>query len=417
MSATKSTLDPLLKDHYTHKKIMNLAVQRTKLYGRLAKQNATSAGGRKFVQPVMYALPGGGSSTFATAQSNTSWNETKSAKFEIAHAKHYRIVQIENEVIELTETGDEDAFLRALKECDFGMTAEMQWIDHRLFRGRGGALGVSSTISGTGITFADPADVVPIRVGSKLALASTDGTSGSLRASGATVVVTAVNRVTGLVTCSTTVSTTISGATSGDYVFFDGDFGLGLTGFADYVVDTDSAAASTLHGLDRTPDISALAGLRVDGTTGASIADVLTDMVTEYINAGGPNESLDLFYNPRTAGQLTKQLDGKWMVEKAGTYNGADVASIGYQNFRVNMAGVSVNLVPTNSCPTKRMYLIDNDTWAFFSAGMAPNFLIKKQGYSLVTPAYNADAWECRIGWYGNLACSAPGYNVVARLP
>lgn len=416
MSVTKTTIDPLLKDHFTPKKIMNLAVQRTKLYGRLAKQNAVSAGGRKFVQPVMYALPGGGSSTFATAQGNMSWNESKSAKFEVPHAKHYRLAQIQNEVIELTETGSEDAFLRAMKECEMSMTAEMQWIDHRLFRGRGGALGQCTAIATTNITFADPADVVPIRVGSVLKCASTDGTSGSLRSGSVTVA--AVNRVTGVVTCTANVTAGIAAAVANDYFFFDGDFGLGLTGFADYIVDTDSAAASTLHGLDRTPDISALAGLRVDGTTGASIADVLTDMATEYINAGGPSEELDCYFNPRTAGQLTKQLDGKMIIDKpAGTYQGAQVASIGYKNFVVNVAGLSINLIPSNSCQTKRMWLIDADTFAFFSAGMAPNFLIKKEGYPIITPSYNDDSWECRIGWYGNLACSAPGYNVVARLP
>lgn len=414
MSATTTTFASILKEHYTDKQLYNLATQKTPLFTALKKKYYESVGGSKFVQPLAYALPGGGSSTFSTANAATS-NESKWGKFEVQHAKHYRVCRVDNELIARTSTGSEDAFMSAVDEFDKGILAEGQYINHRLYRGWGGAIGLSTGISTTTITMSDPSDVMPVRVGDVLKAASTDGTSGAVRTGSVTVA--SVDRVLGTITCTGNVTAGIAAAVAGDYFFADGDFGLGISGLKDYIAESAGAAAVALNGLTRSADLNMLGGLRVDGTTGASIADIVVDQVVAYMNASGPSSDLQLFCNPRVMGSLSKQLDGKWCVEKSGTVNGKDLGGVGYKSFQVNLEGCSVSFTPDPSCPTKRMFLLDMDTWCFFSAKMAPRFLLQQGGHDFIKPSENEDAWEARVGWYGNLVTNAPGYNCVALLP
>src|SRR5690242_4848568 len=101
--------DPMLKDHYAPGEVANLAFQNNVALGLLRKSNKKLVGGRKWVQPIQYALPGGGSSTFATAIAAAN-NVSSYEAFEVTRAKHYRLGKVDNETIEATATGDVDAF-------------------------------------------------------------------------------------------------------------------------------------------------------------------------------------------------------------------------------------------------------------------------------------------------------------------
>ena len=49
------------------------------------------------------------------------------------------------------------------------------------------------------------------------------------------------------------------------------------------------------------------------------------------------------------------------------------------------------------------------DTWSLNTLGEAPMFLDLDNNRMLRESA--ADAYEVRMGYYGNVACNAPGYN------
>jgi hypothetical protein len=50
------------------------------------------------------------------------------------------------------------------------------------------------------------------------------------------------------------------------------------------------------------------------------------------------------------------------------------------------------------------------ETWTFYSAGPAPQFLNRD---GLLLRGATSDDYEVRTGGYANLGCSAPGYNIV----
>lgn len=405
-------LDPMLKDHYASGVVENLAYANNRGLAWISKSNKKLAGGRKWVQPIGIALPGGGSSTFATA--NAADNPSLHDAFEVTRAKHYRVARIDNETIEATVTGNEDAFESALEEFDKAIEAEANWINHRFFRSKGGAVGKmnNSTVTTTVITLNDPADVWQVRKGDVLKLASTDGTSGSLRTGSLTVA--SINRKAGTITCTANIDTGITSPAVGDYIFLDGDFGASPAGLADWVPDT--TPTTSLFSVDRTVEPDLLGGFRVDATsTGQTIYETIIDLVVEYDNVGGPSNELTLFINPRKAGTLTKQIEGKWVVQQASGNGGKKIASIGYQSWQINVEGRTVNVVTERSCPTKRLYLLDQSTWTMFHAGPVPGFLTKRAGsYIKVSESY--DGYEARIGEYFNFACKAPGWNGVALI-
>src|SRR5688572_6735040 len=106
MTLDLTTFDPMLKDHYSPKAVANLAFARNKALGLISKSNKKQAGGRRWIQPIGFALPGGGSSTFSVANA-ASVNSAHDA-FEVSHVAHYRIPKVSNQVIEQTAGGDVD---------------------------------------------------------------------------------------------------------------------------------------------------------------------------------------------------------------------------------------------------------------------------------------------------------------------
>ena len=417
------TLDPnafasMLKQHYASGVVQNLAYSENPGWAAIGKQRRQTAGGSAYVQPIGTSLVGGGSSTFSTANAYTA-NQSNFGAFTVPRIKHYRVPKIDNELIEATLTGSEDAFEKATDEVDRGIKAEANWLNFRLYRSRGGAIGrmTNTGFATTAMTVDDPAALFAVQPGDVLKLASTDGTSGATRAGSLTVAgVTFPSQsgATATITLTGNISAGVAAAAANDYIFLDGDFGLAPAGFADYIPDTAGGAATALFGLTRSVD-NRLGGAIVDGAT-SSMYELITDMLTATAFFGGATTGMrTIFASPFAAGDLVKQLDGKWTVQQASGMNGEKLASIGYKAVKFSLMGLEAQLILDRMCPVNRLYAVDLDDWAFLHAGAAPAFLLQKQTGSILKPSETADAWECRIGEYGNFVTSAPHRNIVGK--
>lgn len=411
MAALDLTIfDPMLKDHYSEKEVPKLAFQKNTALGLVKKSNRKMVGGRKWVQPFGYALPGGGSSTFATAiaaANNTSLYEA----WEVTRTKHYRLGKVDNETIEATATGDMDAFEPAFDEFDKVIQAEGNWINFRFFRSKSGSsgrlnnAGVATTVG----TLTDAADVWGWRAGDvgKLS-AQADGTA--LRAGSVTVA--SVQRAAGTLTFTGNISAGVGAAAVTDYLYLDGDATLAPAGLADWVPDT-APTATAFYGVDRTVEPDYLGGIRIDATDGRSVANALVDAIAAIDNLGGDPDIC--FMNPITFGTLAKQLEGKWVISSAAGFDGRKVASVGFKGFNVSLGGHDVTIYLDRCCPQKRIYVLDWSTWVMFSAGPAPNFLQRRAG-SIIKVSEATDGYEARVGEYMNFCCDSPGRNAVILL-
>jgi len=156
-----------------------------------------------------------------------------------------------------------------------------------------------------------------------------------------------------------------------------------------------------------------LGGLRVDASnSGAPVHEVLIDMMAKADQFGAMLDVIVM--HPLATADLTKQLEGKWVIIKAQDYDGD--AEVGYKGWNVSLNGRDVTIVTDRVCPQKHTYGLQLDTWTLFSAGTAPMFLQKRTG-SILKVSENADAIEARIGEYANVSNKGPGWNVVGILP
>ena len=407
-----TTFDPMLKQHYAPGVVLNLAMARNKALGVMNKSHKKPGGGRSWTQPVQFGLPGGGSSDFATAMAATN-NQSQYGVFTVPRTKHYRLARVDNETIESTADGDMDAFDNAFDEFDKAIQAEANYMNFRLFRSRGGSIGrmTNASFATAVITLDDPAAVWGVRKGDVLVLSSSDGTSGSLRAG--TLTISSVQRAAGTITTTANISTGVAAATQNDYLFLAGDFGGACAGFIDWI--PDAAPASTLYGLDRTPEPELTGGCRVDGTSGQPVHETLIDMCAQLDSFGAPDD-LIVFANPLATASLSKQLEGKWSIVQASGTNGSKVADIGYKGWEVTLEGHQVTIITERACQKSRLWMLAPDTWTMFSAGAAPNVLQKRAG-SIIKVSEFADAYDARVGEYWNLANKAPGWNCNGQLP
>ena len=403
----------MIKEHYAPGAVINMAFQKNKAIGLLTKRNrkpSGEGGGKYWVQPIQYADPGGGSSDFATANSYTN-NESQFVAFQVTRKKHYRVAKVDNEVIEATAEGNIDAFEPAFDEFDRAMRAEGNYLNFRFFRDRGGSIGrmTNSSFATAVMTLNDAAGTWGVRKNDVVNLASTDGTSGSLRVGSLTVL--SVQRRAGTITFTGNISTGVAAAAANDYVFLAGDFGLASSGLSDWCPDA-APGATLFYNVDRTADEDMLGGLRIDATDGRPTHEALIDAVVALDDLGGEPDVV--FANPRALGTLTKQLEGKWVIMKGQGYGGKE-AQIGYRGWQVTLEGHEVTIFSDRCCQVKRMWVSQLDTWTMFSAGMAPNFITKRAG-SIIKPSETADSWEGRIGEYFNFSDKAPGYTCNIQL-
>lgn len=419
MTLDQTTFDAMLKDHYAPGVVENIGYSENPALALFGKNGrGKMVGGRKWVQPVGTRLVNRGSSTFTVANGATT-NESRHDAFEPVRAKHYRVARIENETIEATSTGDIDAFEPALDETEKAIEAEANWANFRIYRSRGGAIGrMTNTSFATAImTVDDPAALWAVSDGDVLRLAPTDGTSGAVRAG--TLTVASIQHAApggdATITFTGNISTGVAAAAANDYIFLDGDFGLAPAGFADYIPDTDGAAATTLFGFDRSVN-NLLGGQRINAH-GATVSEAIIDMVSANINAAGKKAKTRrvLFAHPFTLGTLSKQTEGKWVLMSSTNYNGTKNATIGIEAFQIRQMGVELYLVSDRMCPVNRMFLVDIDAWVMFHAGTFPTFLTKNLG-NILKPSEQSDSWECRVGGYLNYCTKSPNTNVVAIL-
>lgn len=405
-----TVFDPMLKDHYSNKEVPKLAFQKNTALGLINKSNKKMVGGRKWVQPFGYALPGGGSSTFATALAAAN-NTSSYEAWEVTRTKHYRLGKVDNETIEATATGDMDAFEPAFDEFDRVIQAEGNYLNYRFFRSKSGAAGrLNNAGVGTTVgTLTDAADVWGWRQGDVAKLsAAADGTG--LKAGSCTVA--SVQRNAGTITFTGNISAGVGTAATTDYLYLDGDATLAGAGLADWI--PDAAPSNTpFYGVDRTLEPDFLGGIRIDATDGRSIANALVDAIAAVQNLGGDPDVV--FMNPITFGTLAKQIEGKWTITSAAGFDGKKVASIGFKGFTVSLNGTDITIYTDRCCPQKRIYVLDWSTWTMFSAGPAPNFLQRRAG-SIIKVSETSDGYEARVGEYYNYCCDSPGHNAVILL-
>ena len=368
-------------------------------------------GGASITVPVLWGNPAGRSADFSTALTNA--NTTQKSKFVITDTKKdYNVVQIESEVIMRSNRGDWSYAEAKALEIKQKLDELNKSLSISCFRSGSGSIGVVDSVDGTGqiITLTNKSDVHYFSVGMNVNFNNTDDATSLYTTDGSTVAnptVTKVDSSAGTITVDedTEYSVTPGGGTdvgAGAYIFAEGDADAKLTGLEAWVPLT-APGASAFFGVDRTENITALSGHRVDNANG-NLLDNGLELHTLIGEFGGKPDVWVM--HPRAGIELAKDVGVK--VERMDGKR----AKVGFNGFTlVGHMADDIDVMFDYSCPRGRAYMLQRDTWKVYHVGGLPH-IVQDDGL-MVTRSNTFDGVECRGRYYAEVACSAPGHNGV----
>lgn len=370
-------------------------------------------GGRNLPLPIIYGNPVGRSKTFSTAQSagGTSGSGSKITQFTLTRVKDYGVATIDNETM-LASEGDANAFIEAATtEIDGIINAVTRSLAINLYRTSAASIGQvlaepAETASTFTLTLKNIEDISVAEVGEEHVIwsALSGGAQRISETGDDEWTVAAVNRSTGVITYTGNYDANGTIAAD-DYIFKQGDRGLGISGLEDWIPYA-TPGATGFFGVDRSVDPTRLGGQRLDGSS-MPIEEALIEGDAIVCREG--MKITHYFMSHRALRDLKKSLGSKVQYVNLAA------------NPRISFPGVIVDgnkgpikVVGDHNCPDNRIHGVNFDYMKFYSLGKAVRVL-DTDGLQMLRQSSD-DGVECRYGFYGNLGCRAPGSNVTIQI-
>lgn len=412
-----------LKELYTGDDFMKDLVYKKNPFLALVPKDESPSGmaGKYIPVPTIFGTPQGRSATFSSAQNNQTAPQL--ASFFVYRVSNYQLATITNELLEATKD-NAGAFIDEAKlvmDTAFRNISNDLALD--LYSDGSGARGQISSITSGVITLTDANQVVNFEVGMALVSYSVSGNVYTQSTSAATGYVIAVNRYSGTVTVSATAGgsagTPTNWSTSFPYLGVEGDVAFGtisvttsfkkVSGLGAWFPQTAPSSTDSFWGVNRSQD-SRLYGVIAQNTSTETIEEALIDGASLVAREGGQPDMC--FMNFASYAALEKSLGSK--VQYVDVKH--EEADIAFAGIRIHAPYGPIMVIPDRNCPSRTAYLLSMNTLKFRSLGKAPHILTYGleglEGLRVGT----ADALEIRIGYYGNLVCSAPCWNAVVPL-
>jgi hypothetical protein len=332
---------------------------------------------------TQYGSGKGVSGTFSTAQSNSG--ASSHAKFTVPLRDHYGVAQFDRKLM-LSSKDQGSVVIDAVKnEIETTAKAVARNVAHNALRTRTRVRGVvSSGGGGTSLTLTDNESRF-FEYGQSIVASSA---AAGAAAEGAAVTVSAVNHDTNVIT--------VSGATTGPYLFLEGDLdasgtGTGMDGLEGWA--PSSAPSDTWNGQNRALD-TRLGGLRVTSTeaSGKSRVEIIKLAGLKMFRSGVKPEYA--FVSPEQFDAIDTEIsDQKRFTE--------DKALVGFSVLVINTPGGPVKVVADPFCKTNVGFVVgSSDNFVMLSLMDVPH-IQRENGMMQVLAS--ADGAEVRISAYSNI--------------
>ena len=395
MALNMTTFAAALKQHYTNERVENMVYKDNPFLAMVSKYE--QFGGENLKLPIKYGIPQGRSATFSDAQANKTNSQLKA--FLLTRVADYSLASIANETIEASK-GNANAFMEAATfEIDGAIESATRSLAIGLFGDGGGSIGqlLADPSTGTTFTLKQTDDVTNFEVGMQVE-AYTAATGGTARAGGARTI-SAVNRDTGVIT----VSTAIDAAWAiNDFIVPEGDYDLKVKGLNAWLPSSAPSATESFFGVDRSADTTRLGGIRFDASS-LPLEEGLIGAAARVAREGGKPDVC--FVNYSNFADLEKALGSKvsYIDQKVNP-------EIGFRGILIHGPRGPIKVIPDQNCPADVAFMLQLDVWKLYSLGKAPKIL-DSDGLKFLRES-TADAVEVRVGYYAQLGCRGPGYNV-----
>tara|TARA_R110000824_G_scaffold240999_1_gene429656 strand:- start:311 stop:1558 length:1248 start_codon:yes stop_codon:yes gene_type:complete len=405
-SPLSTTVSEALKEHYKPLRVKEMVYTNNPLLALMPKYE--KFGGENMPIPIITTGPQRRSAVFGTGQDNTSLS--KLHQFLLTRVKDYSFAVIEHEAIKASESNT-DAFLRyATMEVDGAIHSLKRSLAVAMYRNGSGSVatvhgqdtaGTTPGGSSALIYLQKAADITNFEIGMDVrfyADSSGKPASGTERAGGP-YTISKVDRsgVNPFITFSGNVNVAV---VQGDHMVQDGDIDAKLYGLDAWLPTTVTDSFFTVA---RTDDPTRLGGVKFDGSA-LPIEEALIGGASEIAREGGAPDHI--FMDFASYSNLEKALGAKVQYDKVKSSD----ASIGFDALVINGPRGRMKVIPDHNCLPDVAFMLQLDTWSLNTLGAAPQIL-DADGNGQMMRVSNLDAYEVRIGYYGNVACNAPGFN------
>jgi len=354
--------------------------------------------------PIQNANPQGSSADFPTAQANIQQgNYLRSA---LTRVTHHGVARVTGEAAEAA-VKSEGALVDLWDNETRGIaTTEMSTLATYLY-GTGDAT-LGTILSGVGtsvLTMGASTNMNYFELGMTVRAVSATGFSPTVRVEAARAIVTGIDRRNRTLTFSTTFTNLATAAVVGDLLVRSGDqsgaASTVITGFAGYL--PGGTTPGTLFGLPRNQDPVRLAAQAID-YTGWAVEDAIVD-ASAQVGFQGIGYPTKLCINNIDVANMKKSLASKIIYTSPG-----DKAKHSFTGVTIEGEAGPIEIVADPFAPRNKAFLIKQDVFSLFSLKAAPH-LNKFDGMDFMRRP-DADAYEVRFVFYGNVKCKNPGPHI-----
>lgn len=353
--------------------------------------------------PIQTENPQGVGPTISTAQ--TAAAQSNYVRFLLTRIEYFGVARIKGQALRTATLKGDGAVVDLWKNETDGITQTfLKCLEIAGFGTGNGVIGTVASGQGTPtITLTVVEDVANFDLGMKVAGVTDTTLSPTVRAGTATV--TAIDRSAGTVTVSGNWTASITALGAGDSLVRSGDQAIAgvaavPAGLRQWHIG--GAAPGTHKGLSRNSDPVRLAAQALD-MTGLPMADAVIDLES-LISTQGQLSKKVLWAHPRDFRQVKKALGGK--VTYPREKMASTVAGVSFSAIQWEGDSGTIPLMLSPFCPRGNVFLVDMSTMALYSAGPAPQPLDYDKSDFLRLAA--DDAYEVRIGMYGDYGCDSP---------
>ena len=421
IGTTVRTADVFLKQWYYDKGQLNsLMYADDEVLMMLSRLPASEViEGREMVVPIRIGRSPSQSKDFTKAQDQAKKRTGARGRWIIPIDSDYGVARIENKLIKSSKS-KMGAFIKLLAdETDNAIIGLKQKRCAALFApeysntNAQNVIGKVRSVSGGGVScvLTDFGNSANFDIGDSIQAIQPAGT---LR--GAVVQVDAINRQTGTIT----FSGAIAGLAANDLLLRDGDRGaVGLTSFLQWLPKQAAGAISgsaTLHGLDRSKDVSRLAGFYQELGDAKANATPFTfavrTMIARIIQLTGSapthficNTLVENFIAAEQTSNIRLDVSGGGAVE---------LTQIGMGKLAFKHSKGLTRIITSSFCPVADCFLINAGSWSLMYLGdQGDDFVdfVRNERGGVITQAYDAPGVEIRVESFGNLVCDGPGKN------
>lgn len=421
MAATITTADKILKYLYTQRDLENAVYDKNPLFALIPKAGGFE--GRSIVHALTYGNSLARSAAFATAQgragingaSGTDSGFNRDVNFTVTRVKNYAMATIEQELALAARGKNAGAFVKAATQLIDGTLQTLRNDFGRDIYGSGlGELGQVTNVSGAGpFTITVGEAITQIEVGMEIVASNGSTKTAALRNSGGGVAVVSVDRSAGTFTTTTNPDS----IAANDWLFIKGDRPTGSTtavgsmlkiaGMEAWNPVTAPSASESFWGVDRSVDATRLSGQRLNLSSYQPEEGYITALAALAREDGDPSHIFTSFSDEKNLKlALGSRVDAEY----------TQVGDIGFESIRLRGPNGTVKVYADRNAPVGYARILTLNTWELKHLGDLVN-----KGDALgdggMAREYQADRYECRFSFYGNLLCYKPAANMVGTLP